>query len=244
MKRALVLIAVCGYASAVGVGPRQRRRDHLEQGDLAARARQVRLMPSSRRHGVPVADLPGRAAACHGHQGRRCSRDRMPPWGAVKGFGNFRNDQSLSQEQIELVTKWVDGGIRRGNNPGMLPKPPNFTADCHSDFQHDGRAHQRHRHARSRDGPRRPVPPSRSRPASRFRSWRSCPAVTWNRCSGCTATTRAMPPFPAADAAAPSRRHGHPRRAARRRPRADPCLDAVPDETFRNSSGSAPYCRS
>src|SRR4029453_9298449 len=50
----------------------------------------------------------------------------MPPWGAVKGFGNFRNDQSLSQEQIELITKWVDGGIRRGNNPGMLPTPPEF----------------------------------------------------------------------------------------------------------------------
>ena len=27
---------------------------------------------------------------------------RMPPWGAVKGFGSFRNDQSLMQEQIEL----------------------------------------------------------------------------------------------------------------------------------------------
>jgi len=53
---------------------------------------------------------------------------RMPPWGAVKGFGHFRNDQSLSQEQIELITKWVDGGIRRGNNPGMLPKPPVFDA--------------------------------------------------------------------------------------------------------------------
>ena len=48
----------------------------------------------------------------------------MPPWGAVKGFGNFRNDQSLSQEQIELITKWVDGGIRRGNNPNLLPTPP------------------------------------------------------------------------------------------------------------------------
>jgi mono/diheme cytochrome c family protein len=49
---------------------------------------------------------------------------RMPPWGAVKGFGSFRNDDSLSQEQIELVTKWVDGGIRRGNNPAMLPNMP------------------------------------------------------------------------------------------------------------------------
>ena len=52
---------------------------------------------------------------------------RMPPWGAVKGFGHFRNDQSLMQEQIELITKWVDGGIRRGNNPRLLPKEPVFT---------------------------------------------------------------------------------------------------------------------
>ena len=52
---------------------------------------------------------------------------RMPPWGAVKGFGSFRNDQSLSQEQIELVTRWVDGGIRRGNNPQMLPAVPTPT---------------------------------------------------------------------------------------------------------------------
>lgn len=51
---------------------------------------------------------------------------RMPPWGAVKGFGHFRNDQSLSQEQIEMVTRWVDAGIRRGNNPRMLPPVPTF----------------------------------------------------------------------------------------------------------------------
>jgi len=49
---------------------------------------------------------------------------RMPPWGAVKGFGSFRNDQSLSEEQIDLFRRWVDGGIRRGNNPRALPKTP------------------------------------------------------------------------------------------------------------------------
>jgi hypothetical protein len=38
---------------------------------------------------------------------------RMPPWGAVRGFGRFRNDQSLMQEQIELFSRSVDGGIRR-----------------------------------------------------------------------------------------------------------------------------------
>ena len=51
---------------------------------------------------------------------------RMPPWGAVKGFGHFRNDMALTQEQIELITRWVDGGIRRGNNPNLLPKEPTF----------------------------------------------------------------------------------------------------------------------
>ena len=51
---------------------------------------------------------------------------RMPPWGAVKGFGSFRYDQSLSQEQIELITRWVDGGARRGNNADLLPKLPEF----------------------------------------------------------------------------------------------------------------------
>ncbi|HZM92212.1 MAG TPA: cytochrome c [Vicinamibacterales bacterium] len=51
---------------------------------------------------------------------------RMPPWGAVKGFGSFRNDLSLSQEQIETISRWVDGGIRRGNNPLQAPKQPSF----------------------------------------------------------------------------------------------------------------------
>lgn len=52
---------------------------------------------------------------------------RMPPWGAVKGFGSFRNDLSLSQEQIETFSRWVDGGIRRGNNPRQVPETPSFS---------------------------------------------------------------------------------------------------------------------
>jgi hypothetical protein len=54
---------------------------------------------------------------------------RMPPWGAVKGFGDFRNDQGLTQEQVELVAAWVEGGMRKGNNPKMLPEPPKTFAD-------------------------------------------------------------------------------------------------------------------
>jgi hypothetical protein len=51
---------------------------------------------------------------------------RMPPWGAVKGFGDFRNDQGLTQQQISLFVDWVEGGTARGNNPNALPAPPKF----------------------------------------------------------------------------------------------------------------------
>jgi hypothetical protein len=48
----------------------------------------------------------------------------MPPWGAVKGFGDFRNDHGLSQAELELITDWVDSDTPRGNNPNVLPKEP------------------------------------------------------------------------------------------------------------------------
>jgi hypothetical protein len=51
---------------------------------------------------------------------------RMPPWGAVKGFGEFRNDQALTQEQLELITDWIEDDAPRGNNPNVLPKDPKF----------------------------------------------------------------------------------------------------------------------
>ena len=50
----------------------------------------------------------------------------MPPWGAIKGFGNFRNEQALTQEQISLIADWVEGGIARGTNPRTLPPVPKF----------------------------------------------------------------------------------------------------------------------
>ena len=48
---------------------------------------------------------------------------RMPPWGAVKGFGDFRDDQALTPEQIELIGDWVEGGSPEGE-PKDLPATP------------------------------------------------------------------------------------------------------------------------
>jgi hypothetical protein len=40
---------------------------------------------------------------------------RMPPWQAVKGFGEFRDDRGLTQEEIETLSDWVEGGAPDGN---------------------------------------------------------------------------------------------------------------------------------
>jgi hypothetical protein len=44
----------------------------------------------------------------------------MPPWGAVKGFGEFANDMSLSPEEIELIVKWTEGGVPEGDTRAPL----------------------------------------------------------------------------------------------------------------------------
>lgn len=52
---------------------------------------------------------------------------RMPPWGAVKGFGEFKNDEGLTPEQLEVIGEWVDGGAPEGEDKD-LPPPPKFPA--------------------------------------------------------------------------------------------------------------------
>jgi hypothetical protein len=48
---------------------------------------------------------------------------RMPPWGAVKGFGDFRNDKALTPEQLELIVSWADGGVPEGEAKDLAPDP-------------------------------------------------------------------------------------------------------------------------
>ena len=50
---------------------------------------------------------------------------RMPPWGAVKGFGEFEDDRGLTQEEIHLIADWVEGGAPEGD-PAYLPPKPNL----------------------------------------------------------------------------------------------------------------------
>ncbi len=50
---------------------------------------------------------------------------RMPPWNAVKGFGEFKNDPSLTQEEISIIAAWVEGGAPEGD-PQLLPSGPHI----------------------------------------------------------------------------------------------------------------------
>lgn len=50
-------------------------------------------------------------------------RRRMPPWGAIKGFGEFRNDQALTPEEMERIVSWSDGGVPEGEEKDLPPPP-------------------------------------------------------------------------------------------------------------------------
>jgi hypothetical protein len=43
----------------------------------------------------------------------------------VKGFGEFQHDQGLTQEQIEVIADWAEGGAPPGD-PKYLPAPPEY----------------------------------------------------------------------------------------------------------------------
>ena len=53
---------------------------------------------------------------------------RMPPWNAVKGFGEFKNDRGLTQEEIGIIAAWVVGGAPEGN-PIYVPARPDLRAE-------------------------------------------------------------------------------------------------------------------
>lgn len=45
---------------------------------------------------------------------------KMPPWYADPRYGRFSNDRSLTQDEVNMIAAWADGGGREGD-PGDLP---------------------------------------------------------------------------------------------------------------------------
>ena len=51
----------------------------------------------------------------------------MPPWFANPEYGSFKNDATLTDDEISTVAAWVDAGAPEGN-PADLPTLPEFAA--------------------------------------------------------------------------------------------------------------------
>lgn len=49
----------------------------------------------------------------------------MPPWFANPEHGVWANDARLSEQEIETIVAWVDGGALAGD-PTLIPEPPRF----------------------------------------------------------------------------------------------------------------------
>lgn len=53
---------------------------------------------------------------------------RMPPWYAVRGFGEFRNAPRLTQRDVDAIVNWVEGGAPKGDAK-LLPQGPLVSTD-------------------------------------------------------------------------------------------------------------------
>jgi hypothetical protein len=59
----------------------------------------------------------------------RVSTRQMPPWHIDRSVGvqKFKNDMSLSDEQVDTIVRWVDGGALQGDPKDMPPPKPVVT---------------------------------------------------------------------------------------------------------------------
>ena len=53
---------------------------------------------------------------------------RMPPWHAIKGYGEFLGAPALTQREIDMIVNWVEGGAPKGDDKD-LPTEPLYSDD-------------------------------------------------------------------------------------------------------------------
>jgi hypothetical protein len=69
----------------------------------------------------------------------------MPPWSAVRGYGDFANDNGLTAREVDFLVSWVDGGGPRNSGTvflnvldGSPPLRKEVSAEAHLDHWHLG----------------------------------------------------------------------------------------------------------
>ena len=54
---------------------------------------------------------------------QRVTARTMPPWGSDMPHGLFRNDPRLTDQEVQTIVSWIDGGAPKGDM-GDMPKMP------------------------------------------------------------------------------------------------------------------------
>jgi hypothetical protein len=54
---------------------------------------------------------------------KRVTERTMPPWGSEMAHGTFRNDPRLTDQEVQTIVAWIDGGAPEGDTADM-PKMP------------------------------------------------------------------------------------------------------------------------
>jgi peroxiredoxin/mono/diheme cytochrome c family protein len=91
---------------------------------------------------------------------------RMPPWFADPGYGHFRNDRRLSDDEKKTVLAWIDAGAPRGDDKDMPPEKV-FTSTW-SIGKPDAIFEMPEEYAVPADMPKRGIPYQRFRVATKF----------------------------------------------------------------------------
>jgi hypothetical protein len=146
-------ICSCGLVPAVlGQGPAQVKKSPPRQQPAPEQKPATGAAPVQPKKPAPTytkdvaSILQSKCQSCHRRhqagpfaletyeQARKRSNDiaavteerSMPPWKPTRGVGpNLKHDQSLTREQIQILTAWAEAGAPRGD-PKDLPPPPSF----------------------------------------------------------------------------------------------------------------------
>jgi hypothetical protein len=54
---------------------------------------------------------------------RRVAARQMPPWNADPAFGHFKNDPRLTDQEVNTIVQWADGGAPKGDDRDMPTLP-------------------------------------------------------------------------------------------------------------------------
>src|SRR6266850_7960831 len=59
----------------------------------------------------------------------RVATRQMPPWHIDPSVGvqKFKNDMSLTEQQVDTIVRWVDGGALQGDPKDLPPAKPTVT---------------------------------------------------------------------------------------------------------------------